>query len=307
MSATPTEAELPPGYLLRRGRCGVLAVDAELEPGLAAAGFGPDGGETLAAADVAGRRPLGVLEAGGERLYVRRFHHGGLARGLGPRFYLDPMRPFRELRLAHDLRERGIRTPHVVAARARRHAPFSWRLDLVTRPVEGTIDGAEALNRIARGEGGAAARHALARGMGELCGRLHAAAFLHADLHPKNLLVSADLAAPGEPWVLDLDRSRFAPELDDEARWRNLARLWRWLLRRERRAPLLRRTDAVRFLRAYERTRGAARGSWRRDAREVARRERRGRALHRTGWAVEALLGSGHERRDGTAPGPAEN
>ena len=294
-----SEDELPTGYHLKSGRRGILAVDADLESAILAAGFGPDGGESLEASELSGRRPLRVLRVGGERFVVRVFHHGGMSRGLGPRFYLDPHRPFRELFLARRLTELGIRTPHVAAARARRQAPFGWRLDLVTRLIEGTIDGAAAVTRLTRGEPDGRVRRLVARRLGEVCGRLHAAGFVHADLHPRNFLFEAHLADGAAPWVLDLDGSRFVRGLTDAARRRNLARLWRWLRRREQRGRFLLRTDAARFLRAYEEARGGQEGEWKGDWASIDRRERRGRALHRTGWVIESLLGSGHEQRDG--------
>ena len=78
-----------------------------------------------------------MIEAGGERWIVRRFHHGGIVRLLGERWFPDPARPFRELVLAHALRAAGLPTPRVVAARCFRSAPFGWRLALISTRIEG--------------------------------------------------------------------------------------------------------------------------------------------------------------------------
>lgn len=300
------EEELPRGYRLSRGRAGVLAFDANAESLLHSGGFGPEGGERLSESEFTGRRPLGVITSAGpprERLVVRSFHHGGFFRWLGPFFYLDPRRPFHELSLADELERLGIRTPRVVAARARRSsagAAFGWQLDLVTRAVEGCMDGAQALERLRRGELSCAQRQLLFRSAGTLIGRLHRVGFLHHDLHPRNLLFGAALEEEGDTWVLDLDRSSFVRGgLSEGLRWDNLGRMWRWLRRKEKRVGLLlSRADLGRFLRAYEREVGEREG-WKRVWRGVWRRGQRVRLFHQAGWLLEGCLGIGHERHDG--------
>jgi len=298
MSLAAVLAALPEGYELLRGRRGLLACERGASATLLAAGFGPDGGERLRPSDLAGRAPLGSIEAGGERWIVRRFHHGGWLRALGERLYLAPARPFRELALSQALRERGLSTPRVVAARCIRAAPFGWRLALVSARIEGTSHGGEVLERMRRGELAHAARRRFLATLGALVGRLHAARFVHADLNPHNLLVSADLASG---WVLDLDRGRFADPLPVPARRDNLRRLYRFVRRRESAAPCLTRGDYLRFLRTYSRTLGAE-GDWRADWRAILRRDRLRGPAHRFGWWLEELLGDGPERRDARRP-----
>jgi len=299
MRLAPTLASLPEGTVVVRGRRGWLACEAGARARLLEAGFGPEGGEALPASDLAGRRPLGAIQAGDERWIVRRFHHGGLLRWLGERLFLTPARPFHELRLASALQARGLPTPRVVAARALRGAPFGWRLALVSVRVEGARDGAEILERLRQGALGAAERRRFLEAAGALVGRLHAAGFLHADLHPRNLL-----AGPGleRLWVLDLDRGRFAPEMGERERRDNLRRLYRAVRRREARGRrFLARTDYLRFLRSYARARGAEPREVRADWRAILVRDRRRAPLHRLGWWLEGLLGSGPEVRDGQA------
>ncbi|MSR63764.1 MAG: hypothetical protein EXS08_15160 [Planctomycetes bacterium] len=291
-------ASLPEGYELVRGRRGWLAVERASRPALEAAPFGPDGGEALLRSDLAGRRPLAAIQAPGERWIVRRFHHGGLFRALGERCFLTPARPFQELGLAAALRALGFATPRVVAARAVRDGLLGWRLALVSARVEGVHDGAAVLERLRAGELSIAQRKRFVETMGELVGRLHAARFLHADLHPRNVLFGADLA---QAWILDLDRGRFVAELSALQRRDNLRRLFRAVRRRETRArAFLRRSDYRCFLAAYARTRGAC-GDWREDWRAIVRRDRLAAPLHRLGWGLEALFRSGPEVRDGAA------
>jgi len=297
------EEELPRGYRLTRSHGGVLAFDSLVGARLESGGFGPEGGERLEASEFSGRRPLQVLHGGprGERYVVRAFHHGGVFRWLGSSFYFDPRRPFHELALAEKLEGLGIKTPRVVAARARRAGAMGWRLDLVTRAVEHSMDGAQALERLRRGELDDGQRRVLFRGAGALVGDLHRVGFQHRDLHPRNLLFDVYLKAEEESWVLDLDGSHFVSgELSDTLRRKNLSRMWRWVRRKqERLGAFCRQGDVARFMRAYEAVRGKSSPAWRMDWRGVEQMDRRGRLLHRSGWLLEGCLGVGHERHDG--------
>ena len=291
-------ASLPEGYEVLRGRSGWLACERGARTLLLSAGFGPDGGEVLRPSDLAGRGPLGVIEAGGERWIVRRFHHGGIVRVLGERWFLDPARPFRELAFAHALRAAGLPTARVVAARSLRSIPCGWRLALVSARIEDGSDGLEVLERLRRGELAPDARRRFLSTLGELVGRLHAARFLHADLTPRNLLLASDL---NSGWVLDLDRGRFVSALSGRARRANLRRFYRFVSRRQARGgPFLTRSDYVRFLAAYARALGQE-TDWRADWRAILRGDRLHGPAHCLGWWLEELFGAGLGRGDGAA------
>ena len=124
MRPGPRLPELPAGFTVVEGDRGVMACRTEDAEALRTAGFGPDGthradgGSVLLDAEESGREPLGRLEVGGRTCLARRFTHGGLARAVTGRRFRDPSRPFDELVLSEALRERGVPTPRVVAARA---------------------------------------------------------------------------------------------------------------------------------------------------------------------------------------------
>lgn len=284
-------ATLPADHVVLRDARGVLVVARDAAEEFARQGFTLAGDERLATSDLAGRRALLELRLGSQLCVVRRFHHGGLLRFLGPELFLSPERPVRELVLAAQLRALGLPTPRVLAARALRAGP-GWRLTLVSAREPGQ-DAGQLLERWRRGELAPRQGRALARAAGELVARLHRAGFLHADLHPRNLLVAPD----GALSVLDLDKGRFPPALTDRQRRDNLRRLYRSVRRREGRgARFLARGDHLAFLRAYARAGGR---DWRADWRAIERRDRLFAPLHRLGWWVEARLGSGAETRDG--------
>jgi tRNA A-37 threonylcarbamoyl transferase component Bud32 len=204
---------------------------------------------------LSGRAPLLELALGNERLVVRRFSHGGLLRWLTGRRYWDPQRPFRELIMARRLNANGVRVPEVVAACARRSVGAGWKLELVSRRIEGTLDLGTLLSRTARGVLPAEVEQRCARALGRLVARLHELQFLHADLTPRNVLVEADSLHAGEArlWLLDLDGSRFVPGLGAAERSANLARLWRHVAQMQRDGLVADMSGLCRgFLRAYE-------------------------------------------------------
>ena len=308
MSLRARLRELPAAYEVVEAARGVLAVHRDYRERLLAAGFRPDGDPVWTPSGLAGRRPLGAIELDGERLVVRRFHHGGLLRWLFDERFRRPERPFEELLLAHELTQRGIDTPLVIAARAWRAAP-GWRLALCTRRVEEGIDASFALERVRTDPSfPPEARARLFGTVGEFVGRLHAAGLVHGDLTPRNLLLEerALTRGNGRVWILDLDRSELRATLSDEERCRILARLLRYVQRRQLPARAGGRWfgtgDVARFLRGYQRGLGREESRWRLDWRRIERHERRARLAHRVSWFLEELFGGGPETRDGRVP-----
>ncbi|HET6201759.1 MAG TPA: lipopolysaccharide kinase InaA family protein [Planctomycetota bacterium] len=224
-----------------------------------------------------GRGSVGVLDAGGERFVVRRYRHGGLLRRVTGECYASPNRAFREAALYEDLQRRGVPTLEAVAVVARRRVPFGFHLALLTREVPRARD----LLSYLSGAPPLREARAVLRRAGETVALLHEAGFRHADLHPKNLLVSE-----GAVLVIDLDRGAFVPSLSPALRRGALARLLRYLHRVESRSSrtLVTATDLVRFLRAY------AGSTWRSLAPEVLAQFRRTLPAHRAGWLLERLV-----------------
>jgi tRNA A-37 threonylcarbamoyl transferase component Bud32 len=277
--------ELPEGWTWVRGQRHLQACRLEDLPMLAGLGWTPESSADLPRSLLAGRAPLFEL---GPDLLVRRWRHGGLLRFATGELYLDPSRPFVELLLAQRLSRAGVPTAQVVAARAQRRLGCLWRLELVVRRISGAIDLGRAMEaaRAARGRLPAG----LLRATGALVRRLHDIGFEHADLQPNNLLLQ-DASADPRLVVLDLDGSRFHATMDERARVANLARLARFVARRELRdGSCLTRSDWLRALSGYEPELRARR----RMARLVQARLRRSWWLHRLGWLLEALRG---ERR----------
>ena len=310
--------ELPADYAVEHGARGVWAVQRDFRDGLVAAGLGPDDRGHASPSDLGGRRTLGEVSVGAQRLVVRDFGHGGLLRWLSGTRFLDPTRPFRELILARRLARLDVHTPQAIAACARRAPGFGWHLSLVTRRVEGATELKTVLERLAvspyppRGAslGEPDRRLSAARlfeRAGAFVGHVHRVGFLHTDLTPRNMLVDDALLAGGggHLWLLDLDRCELRAELTRAERLDGLRRLWRYILRRE--AGLgraLTRARAGRFLRAYGASLGAGAADWRADWRDIVRGTRRASALHRAGWWAEDLFRGGPAWREPSRRAP---
>lgn len=293
----PDVGTLPPGYELRRADRGLVAWLPQWAHALEEAGLGPASRGAppgFRTSDRAGRRPLGELEVPEGRVLLRSFSHGGLLRGLTGRRFADPTRPFLELCLSSELTARGIPTPRVVAARARRAPGWGWELDLVTECIQDSIDLGYVLAMARDGGLEPRTRHAILSGAGAFVASLHAAGLHHVDLQPNNILVNRGSLEGGPPhfWILDLDRSERLEELPEELRRSSLARLWRFVARaEERHGRALSRADRLRFLRGYEGVGDGWKGHWR----AVDRRTSRRSAWHRIGWWLESAFGG---RRD---------
>ncbi|MEM6671872.1 MAG: lipopolysaccharide kinase InaA family protein [Planctomycetota bacterium] len=304
---------LPEGFVLERGERGALACRPEDLDALRAAGFRPDDlhrtarGAALEDADVSGREPLGRLVVDGVECLARRFTHGGLARGITGRRFLDPARPFVELVVSERLRALGIGTPRVVAARAVPTPPVGFELTLVTERIPDTVDVGQLLGGVRSGAAQRARLRPALAVAGRLIGRLHDAGLYHADLQPANVLVPTGGDAPDRAWILDLDRSRFPSEggLDESLRMRNLGRLWRHVRRREREyGSVLISADMARFLRAY----GLAHEDLRAGCAAIEREADAGSGLHRLGWWIDRAAGRADDpRASGQSARPADS
>ncbi len=177
------------------------------------------------------------------QLYVKRYNVFAWRVALASLARASPAE--RAWHAAAALRARGFATPEVLAAVEHRRAGVLRRSFLVTREVAGALPAdrrwAEilalppAVRRVAR--------RALARALGALVGRLHAAGVYHADLKDVNVLVRGNVATP-ECVLLDLERVRVGP-VSRRRRVKNLMQLERTLGRRAS------RSDRLRALAAY--------------------------------------------------------
>jgi tRNA A-37 threonylcarbamoyl transferase component Bud32 len=221
---------------------------------------------------------VGRIALGGETIYVKRYTVFAARVALASVWQRSPA--FRAFEAAGRLAALGFATPAVVAAVERRRAGVLRKSFFLTREVEGAVAADVRWQAILGDPYPArrrAARRALARGLGELFARLHAAGVRHPDLKDANILVRGTPEAPAFV-LLDLERVSVAGTVRRRQRVKNLVQLARTLGR------LATATDRVRFLAAYLAA-ALGRAASRRERREwaeavaaaVARKER-GRA-----------------------------
>jgi tRNA A-37 threonylcarbamoyl transferase component Bud32 len=290
IASLPVLKELPAGYFREESPGGILVMHSDVIEALHEAGFGPESDGELVTSELHGRKPLFELRLGQTRFVVRRFSHGGLMRWITGERFLDPERPFRELILSDSLRRLGIETPQVVAARARWAGPLGWKLEVMTRRVEESVDLGVLLTAAGRGELDAGLRRRLMRETGALVRRMHVHGYLHADLQPANILVKEAGLQGGalEMSVLDLDGSVFHHTLTSAQRCTNLRRLFRHIDRRAKaHGRSISVTDQLRFMRGYD----PDGTRWRDDWRSIERAHARSRWSHAIGWFFESLFG----------------
>lgn len=156
------------------------------------------------------------------RVVVRHARHGGLLASVTGDTFLAPTRAPRELAVAAQLRQAGVRTPEVVAYALYPVVPFVMRSDVATREIVGR-DLGESL----RAGADTTTRRALLAATAELLQSLARAGARHPDLNVKNVLLSAGRDGAYEAHVLDVDRIRMRTPGDPRVAAGNLARLLR--------------------------------------------------------------------------------
>jgi hypothetical protein len=215
---------------------------------------------------------VGRIESAIGPVYVKRYNVYGLRyalAGLGA-----PSPAARAWAGAAALAARGFETPPVVAAVEYRRFGLRARSFFVTRAVTGVPTADQRWQEILTlpPERRRHARRALARALGDLFRRLHAAGVYHRDLKDVNVLVAGPAAAP-RCVLLDLEQVRVPGTVGRRRRVKNVVQLARTLGRLA--AP----ADRLRFLHAYlgpEATR-AERRAWAAAVLRAARRKDRGR------------------------------
>ncbi len=162
---------------------------------------------------------------------------------------------------------RGVCTVEPLALGEHQAFLTSGESMLITRSLDGTQQLnaflATTLNTMETGRQTRLRQH-LARGLGLLVARLHAAGILHQDLHPANILIRLDDDDRPVLFLIDLNGVQVGGPLGWRASRANLIVLNRWFVLRSSRA------DRLRFWRAYCEARGLElRGSAERGARRV--------------------------------------
>lgn len=187
--------------------------------------------------------------AGDESALVRNYRHGGLLRRLtGEAFFTWPPRPFSELIVTEQIRQRGVPTVEILAAVVdRMWGPF-YRGWLVTREIRGARDLWSALQN---GIGQQTGRSLLKAVAGEVR-RMHGEGIFHADLNLKNILVRMEDGKIGV-YLIDFDKARLYPGgIPSLLVNRNLNRLLRSVQKLDSRRQYFSEEDWIAFKEYYD-------------------------------------------------------
>ena len=176
---------------------------------------------------------------------LRRYRHGGLLGSLlGSRFWHEK-RFVQELRVSEYLRERGVRTPEVLALHWKRGKGGGVHGWILTREIPEALNLAQWIR-----SGGWAIRQERRRLLELVADALagfHRAGGVHRDLNLGNLLLEQNRRI----FILDLDRATIRAPLTLGQRASNLLRLYRSLARVSGNADPLSLRERWIFLWAY--------------------------------------------------------
>ena len=252
---------VPDGVCLRVSADEVLAYLPNHEVAVRSVATRPD---TLPRAHVGGREPLRRIDSPRGALLVRPYCKGGLLRRVRGSSFRGRMRPLDEFVLLRRLEALGLPVPRAVGCAIRRRA-LRWQGHLITKEVGGALDLEAWLHGLSLP--GQPPRRVVLTRAGRTVRMLHEAGIEHADLHPKNLILSPS----GTVYVLDLDRARQSDRpLLEEARLRNLTRLARAVEKHRLKGLATTPRDGIRFLAGYAGSHKAGRLWWVRVAHRLA-------------------------------------
>jgi tRNA A-37 threonylcarbamoyl transferase component Bud32 len=213
----------------------------------------------------------------GRKLFVRKYIHGGLLRGVLGDLFLSERRAITEMEILNSLKAKGFPVPSALCVIAQDVLCLK-RLFIVQEWIGDAEDLLECLKR-SRGLG----RARLIRRVAFWLSALAKEGVILRDLHLRNILVGQH----GQLWFVDFDRA--------ETRWLSakdvsmmLMRIERYVDKMEWRRELsLDAKDRVLFLRLYKRFSGH-------DMMEAMRRKASlRRILYRIGWFLESILYGG--------------
>jgi hypothetical protein len=192
----------------------------------------------------------------GARLFLKVYHPPWGMSAL--KDVLRESKAFRSLRKGLELSKGGFLVPHAIAAGEERHHHLLGRAFLLSLEIQGDAL-PSFLRQKAMGRAGGVAlaekREAL-DSLARQIRRFHELGFVHGDLVPSNILVSAADGTGLRFHLMDNDRTRRYPAWLPQTIWkRNLVQLNRFPL------PGISLQDRMRFFRAYSGRRDWSRGN----------------------------------------------
>ena len=184
-----------------------------------------------------------------EDALVRTYYHGGLFRKVTGRFFFTwPARPFRELVITENVRERGIPTLEVLAAIVERYWGPVYRGWLVTRELGGAEDLWTALKTMTQFR----YRTLMLQAAAVSVRQMHRQGVYHADLNLKNILMRGE-GEEVKAYLIDFDKARlYSHRIPSHQVKRNLNRLSRSARKLDPAGEYFSKEDWAAFMAFYE-------------------------------------------------------
>ncbi len=180
---------------------------------------------------------------------VRTYYHGGLFRKVTGKFFFTwPARPFKELVMTENVRERGIPTLEVLAAIVERCWGPVYRGWLVTRELGGAEDLWTALKTVTQSR----YRTLLLQAAAVSVRQMHREGVYHIDLNLKNILIRGE-GEEVKAYLIDFDKARLYPHgIPLHQAKRNLSRLSRSARKLDPGGEYFSKGDWAAFMAFYE-------------------------------------------------------
>lgn len=224
-----------------------------------------------------GRGHVQVVLVGGKRLFVRKYIHGGLLRGVLRDLFFSEERGKREMEMFRYAKEKGLPVPSALCLLVQKVLMLR-RIFIVQEYIEDSEDLVDYLKRVKGLE-----RARVIRRVGLVLSKLHSEGILLRDLHLRNILVGRD----GKVWLVDFDRAERKRVSREDVK-KVLLRLERYVEKLERRgSPILGDAEKVLFIRSFEKFSGLS------IVNEVRRNRTCRRISYRLGWFLDQIIYGG--------------
>ena len=192
-----------------------------------------------------------------ERMVIRHYMRGGLARLISRDVFWEKLRPLNELIVSEYALGRGVPTSEILAVL--QHKLFGWwyRADMVSKQIPGGIDLITCFENIEKktgkkpGKKKIKEKRELISLVAGAINKMHQADIYHADLHPKNILIQNQNSGRNKAYIIDFDKSSIKKDISDKQKTKNLYRFHRSIEKIEKKGIHFSRTDQYRFFKHY--------------------------------------------------------
>ena len=188
-----------------------------------------------------------------EKMVIKQYTRGGLARKFSKDIFWGKLRPLRELKVMEEARLRNIQTAEIMAVIIHKMPVFFYRAHLVSKVIPGGLDlktYIEKLNQTTTTRRLSEKRQAIIS-VARAVRNMHDKGIYHADLNMKNIVIQKK--NPGLPvsYIIDFDKSTVTNHLSSRNKFKNLFRLNRSADKLIKEGIIITKTDRYIFFKEY--------------------------------------------------------